>query len=68
VPSKAEGEKIYKGLLTVCQNFLNMGPPLAGIIRKDWRVKEAIRSQSLLLVRYPTCEAATDIEALSQCF
>ncbi len=41
-----------------------MSPPLAGVIRRDLKVREAIRNQSPLLTRSPNTEAAVDVEAI----
>ncbi len=65
VKSKSDGQKIYDKLLAACKNFLQLEPPLAGIIQQDDKVAGAIRSQSALLSRYPTSKAAADIEALA---
>ena len=61
----ASGEKTYETLSKACENFLKITPPLAGIIRADTHVKETIRNQTPLLTRYPTSEAAEDIEAIT---
>jgi len=65
VNSTREGERTYNTLLKACQSFLNYTPTLLGIIRRDDKVREAIRSQASLLTRFPNSEAATDIEAVS---
>lgn len=65
VKSKNDGQKVYDKLATACKNFLQLEPKLAGIIRQDDKVAGAIRSQSALLSRYPTSDAAGDIEALA---
>ena len=39
---------------------------LAGILRRDPRVPEAIRQQAPFLVRSPTSPAARDLEALAR--
>lgn len=59
--SVREGERTYETLLKACRNFLKITPPLLGVIRRDARVREAIRSQMPLLSRYPTSEAAEDV-------
>jgi flagellar biosynthesis protein FlhG len=59
-----EGEKTYETILNVCRNFLKYEPPLVGIIRRDPKVREAIRAQTPLMQRYPTTEAAADVEAI----
>ena len=64
--SLAEGERTYATLLKACESFLKISPPLAGVIRRDPKVKDAIRHQSPILTRHPTCEAATDVEKLVQ--
>ncbi len=60
-----EGEKTYGIILKACQNFLKFTPPLAGIVRRDLKVREAIRHQVPLLVRSPSCDAARDVEAVA---
>ncbi len=64
--SHSAGEKTYKTLATACRNFLKHEPPLAGVIRRDSRVREAIRNQAPLLTRHPNCEAAADVEAIAR--
>ncbi len=59
-----EGEKTYNTILSVCRNFLHYEPPLYGIIRRDLKVREAIRAQTPLLKRHPSTEAAMDVEAI----
>ena len=63
--SRAAGERTYATLARASQTFLGAAPTLAGIIRRDDRVREAIRRQSLLLTRHPTCPAAADVEAIA---
>lgn len=60
-----EGENTYNTLLKACKNFLKLAPPLAGIIRQDKRVKEAIRAQTPYLTRSPNTETAADIEKIA---
>ena len=62
--STREGERIYNTLLKACEGFLRTSPPLAGVIRRDLKVREAIRNQSPLLTRSPNTEAAVDVEAV----
>jgi flagellar biosynthesis protein FlhG len=42
-----------------------MSPPLLGIIRRDNKVKDSIRSQKSVIVKAPHSTAATDAAALS---
>jgi flagellar biosynthesis protein FlhG len=62
--STREGERIYNTLLKACEGFLKISPPLAGVIRRDLKVREAIRNQTPILIRSPNSEAAADVEAL----
>jgi flagellar biosynthesis protein FlhG len=62
--SSREGERIYYTLLKACEGFLKISPPLAGVIRRDLKVREAIRNQTPLLTRSPSSEAAADVEAI----
>ncbi|HEY1932587.1 MAG TPA: AAA family ATPase [Acetobacteraceae bacterium] len=60
--SRGGGERTYRTLRRACTTFLQLEPPLAGVIRRDDRVREAIRRQTLLLTRHPACHAAADME------
>ncbi|MEQ9124408.1 MAG: cobyrinic acid a,c-diamide synthase, partial [Alphaproteobacteria bacterium] len=62
--SPAEGERTYATLLKACESYLKISPPLAGVIRRDSKVKDSIRHQVPILTRHPNSEAAQDIEAL----
>lgn len=62
--STKEGEKTYAKLRKVCETFLKFSPPLAGIIRRDDKVRESIRNQTPLLIRAPGAPAAADVQAL----
>ncbi len=64
--NNSEGQKTYETLRKVCENFLSYTPPLAGIIRRDAKVRDAIRAQTSILTRSPTSEAASDVEAIAQ--
>ena len=61
-----EGERTYHTLLRACREFLKLEPKLAGVVRRDDHVKDAIRRQSPLLTRHPGCEAAVDVEAIAK--
>ena len=60
-----EGERTYNTLLKACEGFLKFSPALAGTVRRDDKVRSAIRSQTPLLMRYPNTDAAADIEAIA---
>jgi len=63
--TQKEGEATYHAINKACVNFLGMSPPLWGIIRRDNKVKDSIRSQKSLLIKAPHSTAATDAAALS---
>lgn len=63
--SRAAGERTAAILQRSCARFLGVAPPLAGVIRRDPRVAEAIRRQTPFLTRHPTAEAARDVEAIA---
>ena len=64
--SEGDGERTYATLLKACESFLKISPPLAGVIRRDPKVKDAIRHQVPLLTRHPGCDAAGDVEKLAR--
>jgi len=64
--STREGERTYQTLFKACQGFLKISPPLAGIIRRDARVRETIRNQTPILIRSPSSEAALDITTIAE--
>jgi flagellar biosynthesis protein FlhG len=63
--STREGERTFNTLRKACENFLKFSPPLAGIVRRDMRVRDAIRNQTPILVRSPNADAAMDVEAIA---
>lgn len=63
--SRQQGERTYDTLLRACTSFLKLSPRLLGVVRRDPKVREAIRSQTSLLTRYPNSEAAVDVEAIA---
>ena len=60
-----EGQKTYTSLSRACANFLKFSPECLGIIRKDGKVKDAIRHQSSLITRAPHCTAASDAATIT---
>lgn len=60
-----EGERTYAAMSKACNSFLKFTPPLAGIIRRDTKVKDAIRSQKPIIIKAPGATAAVDAAALS---
>jgi flagellar biosynthesis protein FlhG len=64
--TRQAGERTFATLQRACLTFLGCSPGLAGVIRRDDRVRDAIRRQTLLLSRHPACAAAADVEAAAQ--
>jgi flagellar biosynthesis protein FlhG len=64
--STAAGQQTYSTLRRACETFLHREPPLAGVIRFDAKVRDAIRHQTPLLLRHPNCAAAQDVESLAR--
>jgi flagellar biosynthesis protein FlhG len=60
-----DGQKTYETIKKACENFLHYLPPLAGIVRRDPKVREAIRAQTALLIRSPASDAANDVDAIA---
>jgi flagellar biosynthesis protein FlhG len=64
--SDREGRHTYATLAKACQHFLGVTPALAGIVRRDNHVRDAIRSQTPLLTRHPNSPAAIDVVAIAR--
>ena len=63
--SLASGRRTYDVLARACGTFLGQTPSLAGIIRRDGRVGDAIRRQTTLLTRHPNAPAAEDVARIA---
>lgn len=63
--SQREGMESYEKIYNTCKNFLKYEPPLVGIIRRDAKVRDAIKAQTSLLIRSPNSEAAQDVDAIA---
>ncbi len=63
--TQKEGETTYQAINRACTNFLNISPPLMGIVRRDNKVKDSIRSQKSLLLKAPHSTAASDAALIS---
>lgn len=60
------GRKTWGALAKAAENFLGFAPPLAGVVRRDERVKDAIRRQTAFLTRHPAAPAAEDVITLAK--
>jgi flagellar biosynthesis protein FlhG len=63
-PDMITARRTYETLHRAAQNFLGRDVPLAGVVRRDPRVRDAIRHQTPLLTRHPNSPAAEDVQAL----
>ncbi|HEY8610510.1 MAG TPA: AAA family ATPase [Roseomonas sp.] len=61
----AQGARTHAALDRACRGFLGRGAALAGVVRRDAKMRDAIRHQMPLLTRHPGSNAALDIEALA---
>lgn len=60
------GERTFAALAKACENFLQVTPKLAGVVRRDRRVADSIRHQTGLMARHPNSPAAADVAAVAQ--
>ena len=63
--NQREGLRTYANIKNACENFLKFTPKLAAVIRRDPKVKETIKSQSAMLVKYSKSLAAVDVSSLA---
>jgi flagellar biosynthesis protein FlhG len=59
------GKRTFATLERACRTFLCRVPALAGVVRRDDRVRDAIRRQTLLQRRHPSSPASMDVEAVA---
>jgi flagellar biosynthesis protein FlhG len=64
--SREAGQRTFATLERACRTFLGRVPAFAGVVRRDERVRDAIRRQMLLLSRHPASPAAADVEAVAR--
>jgi flagellar biosynthesis protein FlhG len=63
--SQAAGQAVHATLATAMRRFLQRDLALAGVIRRDAKVADAIRAQTPLLTRHPGSAAAAEVEAIA---
>ncbi len=61
----AAGDRTAATLVRACMAFLGRAPSMAGAIRHDPHVQDAIRRQVPLLTRHPNCPASVDVERIA---
>lgn len=59
------GDQTADTLTRACTSFLGRAPSVAGTIRRDPNVPDAIRRQALMLHRHPHSPAAIDLERIA---
>jgi flagellar biosynthesis protein FlhG len=59
--SAAAAQRTYAILARACSQFLGRAPALAGWVRRDDKVRDAIRRQMPLLSRHPASNAGADV-------
>ncbi|WP_018995815.1 nucleotide-binding protein [Hirschia maritima] len=64
--TRVAGRRTYEALARASQTFLGFRPPLAGIVLRDSKVREAIRTQKTLPSIYPEAQAAVDAEQIAE--
>ncbi|MEZ5691349.1 MAG: MinD/ParA family protein [Rickettsiales bacterium] len=63
--TQKDGSSTYQAINNACSNFLGITLPLMGIIRRDNKVKDSIRSQKSLISKAPHSTAASDAALIS---
>ena len=63
--SQKEGERTYEAINKACVSFLKYSPNLLGVVRKDNKVRDTIRSQKSMIETSPHSTATTDVAAIS---
>ena len=63
--SKASASRTAQTLAKTCEAFLGFSPRLVGVIRRDAKIRDAIRRQTPLAARHPQSAAIDDFDALA---
>lgn len=63
--SPAAAARTADTLVRACTAFLGRAPTILGSVRRDTRVPDTIRHQTLMLTRHPTAGASQDVERLA---
>lgn len=59
------GRRTYQALTNATRNFLGIEPALAGIIARDPKVKDSIRTQTPIFAKHPQSTAAKQVSTLA---
>lgn len=64
--TRVAGRRTYEALARASQTFLGFRPPMAGIILRDPKVREAIRQQKTIVSIDPQAQAAIDASQIAE--
>ncbi|MFC6198229.1 MinD/ParA family protein [Ponticaulis profundi] len=64
--NRQRGRQTYEAIAKACQTFLGFRPPLAGIVTRDAKVRECLRSQTPIMEKFPTTQAALDASQVAE--
>lgn len=64
-PDAVSANRAYETFKRTCECFLGIRPMLAGVIRRDSHVPEAVRAQTPVSVKFPTSKACADLDQLA---
>lgn len=64
--SRKHAYDTYCTMSRACINFLSFTPPLLGIIRRDSKVREAIRAQMSIILTAPGSAASVDVGLIAE--
>lgn len=64
--TRITGRRTYEALARASQTFLGFRPPLAGIVLRDLKVREAIRQQRTIVSIDPQAQAALDAQRIAE--
>jgi flagellar biosynthesis protein FlhG len=64
--TRVAGRRTYEALARASQTFLGFRPPMAGIVLRDPKVREAIRQQKTIISIDPQSQAAIDVSQIAE--
>ncbi|MEZ5936968.1 MAG: cobyrinic acid a,c-diamide synthase [Hyphomonadaceae bacterium] len=64
--TRVAGRRTYEALARASQTFLGFRPPMAGIILRDPKVREAIRQQKTIMSMDPQAQACLDAMQIAE--
>ena len=66
VVNEHEARSVFEVLKTTAQNYLDVDLLYGGFVRQDSAFIEAMKKRQAMVVAYPTCRAASDIENVAR--